>query len=238
MLLRLHAVPEALSSTSPSGRTSFWPWNSGSSYSTQLWAQRTSVTGWERGFLPGWPEHFSLHLLPPLPQVHGQALAPQALGTHQPRSTRMEAAWAQPEASAVSSQTSLLLPWQPGSEKRTTWRRHRRRGPQAMLKIPPPVASSHTLARPPHPRTTPNLPFLAWYSVCPGSSVLSSGMEAVSGKKSYGVVFLLPPTACYSKHPTSSVSVSTPTEHTTLVPNPPCPRSCVPITPLPQLPRD
>lgn len=36
----LQVDTRALSSTSPSGRTSFWPWNSGCSYRIQLWAQR------------------------------------------------------------------------------------------------------------------------------------------------------------------------------------------------------
>lgn len=79
----LHAGPRAPSSTSPSGRTSFWPRNAGSSYSTQLWAQRPRVTEWgddvptRQGL---WvaegvsARHFSLGTshCPHIPQVHKQ----------------------------------------------------------------------------------------------------------------------------------------------------------------------
>lgn len=72
----------------------------------------------------------------------------------------MEATGAQLEASAMSSQTSLLLPWQPGSEKRITWTKRREESSGSVLssRLLPPLP--HTC---PPPLTFPGLVFsLPW----------------------------------------------------------------------------
>lgn len=112
---RLHVGARALSSTSPSGSNSFWPWNSGCSYSIQLWTQKPR--GHRAG---GCAQRLPKGSPPSSPQGHSQGPLPWALPTYQPRITLMEATEAQAEASAMSPQTSLPLPWQPGSEKRIT----------------------------------------------------------------------------------------------------------------------
>lgn len=138
----LHVDTRALSSTSPSGRTSFWPWNSGCSYRIQLWAQRA------KGHRVGGCTQSLVGLLqaspPSSPPGSQPGPPPPWAPTYQPRTTLTEATGAQPEASAVSPQTSLLLPWQPGSEKRVTWentagvlRPCPRALPPASLHLPP-----------------------------------------------------------------------------------------------------
>lgn len=112
---RLHVDARALSSTSPSGSNSFWPRNSGCSYSIQLWTQKPR--GHRAG---GSAQRLPKGSSPSSPQGHSRALFPGHSPTYQPRITLMEATEAQAEASATSSQTSLPLPWQPGSEKRIT----------------------------------------------------------------------------------------------------------------------
>lgn len=121
MLWVLHAGSRTLSSVSPSGRTSFRPRNSGSSYSTQLQAQRPqSHRGWlYLGSPVSWYGYCQAGPAAPCCPLHSQGPHWAHL-THQPRITLMEATGAQPEASAMSSQTSLLSPWQLGSEKRIT----------------------------------------------------------------------------------------------------------------------
>lgn len=71
-------------------------------------------------------------------------------------------------------------------------------------RVPPP-ATPHTYLSP------APLPFQAWYSVCPGSSMLGSGMEVV--------VRSLLTASHHSKHPTSLLLASTPTEDAILVPS-------------------
>lgn len=113
--------------------------------------------GWLKGFQPGWPRHISPSWNPPGPQA-APCLA-LAVRTHQPRTTLTEATWAHPEVSAMSSQTSLRLPWQPGSEKRIIWRGHRGNpqapSPDPGLLLPP------TALPPPTPHGVPPLPFQA-----------------------------------------------------------------------------
>lgn len=153
----LHAGDRAPSSISPSGRTSFRPRNSGSSYSTQLWAQRPRVSGGETMYPQGGVAErgfcqvgLGTSHCPGIPQVHKQPPSPAlAVCAHQPRTTLTEAMLAQPEVSATSCQTSLLLPWQPGSEKRIIWRRHRG-NPQALSLGP-------CFRLPPHPTCPPYL---------------------------------------------------------------------------------
>lgn len=74
----------------------------------------------------------------------------------------MEATRAQPEASSASSQTSLRLPWQPGSEKRIICKKAQR-GPQGPSPEPPPPALPPICPPTPEPPTFPGLVFsLPW----------------------------------------------------------------------------
>lgn len=134
---------------------------------------------------------------PHVPRVHKQALpTPPTLHTHQPRTTLTEVTWSQLEVSTVSSQTSLLLPWQPASEKRIIWRRHRG-VPQA---LPPGPCLLALACSPPHtylPRSSVQLALdlqcwaLAW-------------REAVSLR---GLPPYCLPATCHSKDPTRPVGL-------------------------------
>lgn len=136
------------------------------------------------------------------------------LGTHQPRTTRMEATRAQLEASAVSPQTSLLLPWQPGSEKRIIWRRHRG-GPQALSPGP------HLLL--PHPPGPP-APYLSRPGVRLALGLQCWALEwrAVMCLTRLPPHCLPPPAIPGTPHPPpwTPPLKSWPTEAATLVPNP------------------
>lgn len=164
----LHAGPRAPSSTSPSGRTSFWPRNAGSSYSTQLWAQRPRVTEWgddvptRQGL---WvaegvsARHFSLGTshCPHIPQVHKQdparnsgltSLVPPVWKPRGP-SRKHQQCLPKPPCCCLGSQ----------APRRASSGRHRG-GPQALSTDPPPPAAPPIC--PPLP-TFPGLVFsLPW----------------------------------------------------------------------------
>lgn len=94
----------------------------------------------------------------------------------------------------MSSQTSLLLPWQPGSEKRVIWRRHRE-NPLALSPDPclllPPTAFPPYLSR---PVVQLALDLQCW---------------ALAGRKVIKRLTVWPPyclpTICHSKVPTCSL---------------------------------
>lgn len=207
----LHAGPRAPSSTSPSGRTSFWPWNAGSSYSTQLRAQRPRVTEWgddvptRQGL---WvaegvsARHFSLGTshCPHIPQVHTQDPARNSGLT-----SLVPPVW-KPRGPSRKHQQCLPKPPCCCLGSQAPRRASSGEGTEGVLRPCPQIP--HLLL--PHPFAPHSLPFQAWCSVCPGSSMLSSGME--SGDRSYGVASLLSPPTCHSRNPTSSLWPSTPKE--------------------------
>lgn len=107
------------------------------------------------------------------------------------------------------------------------------RGSSSSVPRLPPPATPHTYL-PPAP-----LPFQAWYSVCPGSSMLGSGMEAVVISLMRLSPYCLPPLQA-SHIPPIGLH---PYRGCHPCPQPPgaspcSPRSSVPFAAFPQLPRD
>lgn len=141
------------------------------------------------------------HLTAPALSTSSPLTPTLAVRTHQPRTTLTEATRAQPEASATSCQTSLLLPWQPGSEKRIIWKRQRKSsGPDPRS------------CRPPHlPATCP--PYLSRPDV-----PLALGLQcwALAWREVINSLIELPPlclpTTYHSEDPIHSLLASSPKE--------------------------